>query len=109
MNFPIDTPLGMIEPLLIVSGVAIALLLLDLVLPFGKKHLSMWVALGGIVWALWRTLAQWGLTERGYAGMVALDTLSTFFNVLFLASTGVVVLLSHPVLHKEDVEHSEYY
>jgi len=109
VNFPIDTPLGMIEPLLIVSGVAIALLLIDLVLPFGKKHLSMWVALGGIVWALWRTLAQWGLTERGYAGMVALDTLSTFFNVLFLASTGVVVLLSHPFLHKEDVEHSEYY
>ncbi len=109
MNFPIDAPLGMIEPLLIVSGVGILLLLLDLVLPYGRKHLSAWVAMGGIVWALVRTLMQWGLTERGYAGMVALDSLSTVFNVLFLASTGVVILLSHPFLKKEDVEHPEYY
>ncbi len=109
MKFPIDVPLGMIEPLLIVSGVAIALLLLDLVLPHRRKYISAWVALGGIVWALWRTLAQWGLMERGYAGMVALDSFSTFFNVLFLSSTGVVVLLSHPFLKKDDVEHPEYY
>jgi NADH-quinone oxidoreductase subunit N len=109
MTMPIDAPLGMIEPLLIVSGVGILLLLLDLVLPYGKKHLSAWVAMGGIVWALVRTLMQWGLAERGYAGMVALDSLSTVFNVLFLASTGVVVLLSHPFLKKEDVEHPEYY
>jgi NADH-quinone oxidoreductase subunit N len=65
--------------------------------------------MGGIVWALVRTLMQWGLAERGYAGMVALDSLSTVFNVLFLASTGVVILLSHPFLKKEDVEHPEYY
>jgi len=109
VKLPIDVNLGMIEPLLIVSGVAIGLLLLDLVLPYGKKYLSAWVAMGGIVWALIRTLAQWGLVERGYAGMVALDSLSTFFNVLFLASTGVVILLSHPFLKKEDVEHTEYY
>jgi NADH-quinone oxidoreductase subunit N len=109
MILPIHAPLGMIEPLLIVSGVAIGLLLIDLVLPYGKKHLSMWVALAGIVWALWRTLAQWGMSEHGYSGMVALDSLSTFFNVLFLSSTGVVVLLSHPFLQREDVEHSEYY
>jgi NADH-quinone oxidoreductase subunit N len=109
MKLPIDAHLGMIEPLLIVSGVAILLLLVDFVLPYGKKHLSAWVAMGGIVWALWRTLAQWGQTQHGYSGMVALDSLSTFFNVLFLASTGVVVLLSHPFLKKEDVEHSEYY
>jgi NADH-quinone oxidoreductase subunit N len=109
MKLSIDAPLGMIEPLLIVSGVAIALLLLDLVLPYGKKHLSAWVAMGGILWALVRTVMQWGLTERGYGGMVALDSLSTFFNVLFLLSTGVVVLLSHPFLKKEDVEHPEYY
>jgi NADH-quinone oxidoreductase subunit N len=109
MKFPIDAPIGMIEPLLIVSGVGILLLLSDLVLPYGRKHLSAWIAMGGIVWALVRTLMQWGLAERGYAGMVGLDSLSTVFNVLFLASTGVVILLSHPFLKKEDVEHPEYY
>jgi len=109
MNLPIDARLDLIEPLLIVSGVAIALLVVDLLLPYGKKHVSAWIAIGGIVWALWRTLAQWGAVDRGYSGMVALDSLSTFFNVLFLASTGVVILLSHPFLKKEDVEHSEYY
>lgn len=109
MKLPIDANLGMIEPLLIVSGVAIALLVIDLMLPHNKKYLSSWIAMGGIVWALWRTLAQWGAVQHGYSGMVALDSLSTFFNVLFLASTGVVILLSHPFLKKEDVEHSEYY
>ncbi|HEV8129233.1 MAG TPA: NADH-quinone oxidoreductase subunit N [Candidatus Eisenbacteria bacterium] len=109
MKLPIDAPLGMIEPLIIVCGVGILLLLLDLVLPYGRKHLSAWVAMGGIVWALVRTVMQWGMAQQGYAGMVALDSLSTVFNVLFLASTGVVILLSHPFLKKEDVEHPEYY
>jgi NADH-quinone oxidoreductase subunit N len=105
----IDAPLGMIEPLLIVSGMGIALLIIDLFLPHGKKHLSAWIAMGGVLWALWRSLEQWGLLERGYSGMVALDNLSTLFNVLFLSTTGLVILLSHPFLKKDDVEHSEYY
>ena len=107
--FRFDAPLGMIEPLLIVTCVGIALLLIDLVLPHGKKHLSAWIAMGGVVWALVRTVAQWGLFQQGYSGMVVLDSLSTFFNVLFLATTGIVILLSHPFLKKDDVEHSEYY
>ena len=45
--FTFDAPLGMIEPLLIVTCFGIALLLLDLVLPHGKKHFSAWIALGG--------------------------------------------------------------
>ena len=106
---PIDATFWIIEPLLIVSGVAVGLLLLDLVLPHGKKHLSAWVAMGGILWALVRSIMQWGASDTGYSGMVALDPLSTVFNVLFLASTGVVILLSHPFLKKDDVEHTEYY
>jgi NADH-quinone oxidoreductase subunit N len=109
MPIPIDAPLGIIEPLLIVCGVGILLLLVDLVLPHDKRHLSAWIALGGLVWALVRTLSQWGMSERGYAGMVALDNLSTLFNVLFLSTTSVVVLLSGPFLRSEAVEHSEYY
>ncbi|HSQ60230.1 MAG TPA: NADH-quinone oxidoreductase subunit N [Acidobacteriota bacterium] len=106
---PIDASLGLIEPLLIVCGVAILLLMVDLMLPHGKKHLTAWIALGGLVWALVRTFAQWGLSERGYAGMVALDNLSTFFNVLFLSTTAVVILLSRGFVKRDDVEQSEYY
>jgi len=107
--FPVDASLSLIEPLLIVCGVGILLLLLDLVLPHGKKHLTAWVALGGLGWALIRTLAQWGLSERGYAGMVSLDNLSTLFNVVFLCSTAIVVLLSMAFLKREEVEHAEYH
>ncbi|HEX7078681.1 MAG TPA: NADH-quinone oxidoreductase subunit N [Candidatus Eisenbacteria bacterium] len=105
----IGASLGLIEPLVIVSCVGIALLIVDLFLPHGKKHYSAWLAMGGVVWALVRSITQWGLVGRGYSGMVALDNMSTLFNVIFLASTGVVILLSHPFLKKEDVEHSEYY
>jgi hypothetical protein len=96
----------MIEPFLIVCGVGIGLLLVDLVLPHGKKHLTAYLALAGVVWALIRSTAQWGVTATGYSGMVSLDNLSTVFNVLFLASTGVVILLSMPFLRRDDVERS---
>ena len=109
LPIPIDARLGMIEPLLIVCGVAIFLLMLDLALPHGKKHVSGYVAFAGLLWALWRTLGQWGMSERGYAGMVALDNLSTLFNVLFLSTTAVVVLMSRPFLEEENVEQPEYY
>ncbi|MGH7681104.1 MAG: NADH-quinone oxidoreductase subunit N [Candidatus Eiseniibacteriota bacterium] len=109
LPFVVDAPLGMIEPLLIVSVAGILLLLLDLMLPHGKKHLSAYFALTGIAVALVRTAAQWGMSRTGYSGMVVLDNLSTLFNLLFLGSTGVVILLSMPFLRREDVEHSEYY
>ncbi len=109
LPIPIDAPIGMIEPLLIVCGAGLLLLVLDLMLPHGKKHLSAWFALGGLLWALARTIPQWGMSEHGYAGMVALDNLSTLFNVLFLATSAIVVLLSIPFLRRDDVEHCEYY
>ena len=58
---------------------------------------------------MFRTASQWGQLQFGYSGMVVLDNLSTALNMLFLASTGVVILLSMPFLKKEDVEPSEYY
>jgi NADH-quinone oxidoreductase subunit N len=109
MPFGIDAPLGMIEPLLIVSVLGILILLVDLLLPHGKKHLTAYLALAGIVYAMIRTASQWGQFQVGYSGMVVLDNLSTALNLLFLASTGVVVLLSMPFLRREDVEPSEYY
>jgi NADH-quinone oxidoreductase subunit N len=108
-GLPIDAPLGMIEPLLIVSITGILLLLVDLVLPHGRKHLSAYLALAGVVYAFIRSAAQWGASQVGYSGMVVLDDLSTVLNMLFLASTGVVILLSMPFLRRENVEHSEYY
>jgi len=105
----IDAPLGLIEPLLIVTGVGILLLIADLLLKPERKHWSAGIALAGVVWALARTLPQWGMLEHGYAGMVVLDNLSTFFNVLFLLSTALVILLSGPFLRRERVEQPEYY
>jgi NADH-quinone oxidoreductase subunit N len=105
----ISTPIGMIEPLLIVCGVAFALLLLDLVLPHSKKHWTGYIALAGVAWAFARAAGQWGSEQRGYADMVVLDDLSTLFNLLFLASTFVTILLSEPFLRSENVEQPEYY
>ena len=105
----IQAPLGMILPLLIVCGTAFFVLLLDLVLPYGRKHWTAYPAMAGVLWALTAAASQWGLEERGYANMVALDNLSTIFNLLFLGSTFLVMLLSGPFLRREDVEQPEYY
>src|SRR5262245_7611487 len=105
----VQAPLGLIEPLLIVSGTAMLLLLLELVLPRGRKQISAYVALAGVLWALVRAAGQWGLTQRGYADMVALDNLTTLFNLLFLGSTLVTILLSGPFVRRDEVEQPEYY
>jgi NADH-quinone oxidoreductase subunit N len=105
----VNASLGIIEPMLIVTGVAILLLIADLLLPQDRKHWSAAIGLAGVAWALARTLPQWGMLERGYADMVVLDNLSTFFNVLFLCSTALVIFLSGAFLRREQVEQPEYY
>jgi NADH-quinone oxidoreductase subunit N len=107
--FQIDAPFAMIQPLIIVCGVGFAILLAELVLPHSKKHWTGYMALIGVTWAFAIALGQWGEEQRGYAGMVVLDNLSTLFNLLFLASTAITVLLSEPFLRKENVEQGEYY
>src|SRR5206468_3340931 len=67
------------------------------------------IALAGVAWAFVRAVGQWGLEQRGYADMVVLDDLATLFNLLFLASTFVTILLSEPFLRSETVEQPEYY
>src|SRR6267142_698050 len=99
----------MIEPLLIVCGVGFLVLIADLVLPHSKKHWCAYLAMGGVAWAFAIALGQWGQEQRGYSGMVVMDNLSTLFNLLFLGSTFVVMLLSEPFLRQERVEQGEYY
>jgi len=108
-DIPIQAPIAMISPLLIICGFGFLLLILDLVLPYGKKHWSAYVAMVGVAWAFARAAGQWGMEERGYANMIALDDLSTIFNLLFLASTFITILLSEPFLKREEVEQPEYY
>src|SRR5258705_10852941 len=105
----VDAPLGMIAPLLIVCCVGFLILIADLVLPHARKHWTAYLAMAGIAWAFAVTLGQWGQEQRGYANMVVLDDLSTLFNLLFLASTFVVILLSEHFLTSERVEQGEYY
>src|SRR5882672_2105678 len=99
----------MIEPLLIVCGVGFLVLIADLVLPHSKRHWCAYLAMGGVAWAFAIALGQWGQEQRGYSGMVVMDSLSTLFNLLFLGSTFVVMLLSEPFLRQERVEQGEYY
>lgn len=53
-----------ISPLLIVIGWGMGLMIVDMFLPQGRKHLIGWLSLVGYVVALVQTLALWGW-ERG--------------------------------------------
>ena len=65
LPFVIDAPIGMIEPLLIVAVAGIVLRLVDLVLPHGKKHRSAYLGLAGVIVALVRAAALWGMSQTG--------------------------------------------
>ena len=105
----VSAPMHMIQPLLIVCGVGFLVLVADLILPHARKHWTAYLALAGVVWAFVAALGQWGQSERGYANMVVMDDLSTLFNLIFLGSTFIVILLSEPFLLTERVEQGEYY
>jgi NADH-quinone oxidoreductase subunit N len=104
---PLDWPV--LVPLLIVTGVALACLLLDLLPPADRKgHLAVAgvVGLGG---ALVASVILWDHPPAQFQAMVALDRFTLFFNAVVALSTGLTLLLSIGYVRRQRIEVGEYY
>jgi NADH-quinone oxidoreductase subunit N len=95
-------------PVLVISGTAVIVLLLDVLPRESKDHLAG-VALAGIVGALVASLWQWGSQMRAFRDMVILDDYALFFDVVICYAAALVVLLSMDYLRREGAESGEYY
>jgi NADH-quinone oxidoreductase subunit N len=105
-----DIPLILPEVMLAFFGMAI--LLTDFLLEKEQKSWNAVTAMMGVIFSglsLWIMYpsARAGLT--GFRGTIVTDQFFIFFAFIFLAATGLVILLSVRYLEIEGEQHGEYY
>lgn len=96
-------------PEIIVIASACLLLMVDLLLRKGQKHVIAYLSLIVILIAAGETLRLSGHNIHAFYRMFAVDSFSAFFKMLFYLSTALCILLSINYAKIEDIEHGEYY
>lgn len=101
-------------PLIWIVTWGLVLMFGDLVVPEGRKNLTGWLSLVGIVPALILTLLQWNqtgatVTPSGGSPMVIVDRYSVFLNAVLLLTGLLTVLISVNYLEKVNLNRGEYY
>ncbi len=102
----IGTIIGIL-PELVLAAFAVGIILLDLVTE--RKNILGIVAITGILAAGVAALFQWGLSLSFFNGMLAVDSFSFFFKILFLGIAGLVILSSNDYVSKMARFQGEYY
>lgn len=96
------------EILLTVTGIVILVLI-----PFFSKRnqnrLPGMLALAGILVAMIAVFAQWGTSGTGFFDMVFQDRFGQICKLIFLFSSGAVLITSMPYLETEEIRVGEYY
>jgi NADH-quinone oxidoreductase subunit N len=95
-------------PELTLAGVAIIVILLDLVVT--RKGLLPVVSIAGVVVAAGFTIAMWGSSSQAlFNNMMAVDKFALFFKLLFLVIAALVILASTDYVSKFARFQGEYY
>ncbi len=100
-----------ILPILVLSGFGMLVLVVDVMSSrkLGEKNLLAYLSLAGIVIAAILSRNSTATTLFSFNETFTIDNYSLFFNILFLLSTGLVILISHSYIKREDINHGEYY
>ena len=101
-------------PVLIIAGLAIAVMLIDAFAPKGRRDFLGWISILGIAAAMFVSISYWGDTGQPvgrilFTGLFVVDNFALFFNVIFGICAIVTLLLSMHYLEKHDMAHGEYY
>ncbi|MEK6621111.1 MAG: NADH-quinone oxidoreductase subunit N, partial [Planctomycetota bacterium] len=100
-----------ILPILVLAGFGMLVLLIDVMSArkLGEKNLLAYLSLAGIVIAAIVSRNSTATTLFSFNDTFTIDNYALFFNILFLLSTGLVILISHNYIKREDINHGEYY
>jgi len=104
---PSNLNFSVILPLLVLTGWACLLLLVDLF--FKRKDITAFLAALGLALTLGLTLAQIGMSETSFNNMVIVDGFSIFVDAVLLGSGLLGVALAYGYLKRMGIEHGEYY
>jgi NADH-quinone oxidoreductase subunit N len=96
-------------PALLVGTFAVVVLMVDLFSPAGQRVNAGLITLIGIGLGLWAAARLWGTDGTLFGGMIVVDALSLWFQVVFLVVTFITVLLSVQYAAEEGLEQGEYY
>lgn len=94
----INPDLLLIIPQLMVLGLALVLLLADLIIPRARHGILTWIAVIGMAAALAVNFLYIGTNESTFNGMFRADDLSVFVNMVVLAAGILSVLVSSSYL-----------
>ena len=97
-----------ILPELVLTGGALLLLLLSVIVP-RQDGVLLGVALATIAATLVAVSSFAGLDETVARGLLAIDGFAAFFKVIVLLSAALTVLMSAPYLRVEGLKAGEYY
>jgi NADH-quinone oxidoreductase subunit N len=98
-----------ILPLLVVIGSALAVVLIDLLIPANKKWMTALLTALLLFIALGLTILRPVNGEIVFNGMLRNDGLARFLNILFLVSGIAGIGLAHGYLKRLGIERGEYY
>lgn len=98
-----------ILPEICLSVLAMALLLINVFTPGGKKSYLAYISFIGIVATAVLVGSGWGNHIESFGGSVVLDNFATFFKITFLVAAGLAVLISDRYMEREECNHGELY
>jgi NADH-quinone oxidoreductase subunit N len=101
--------LRLIAPPGIAFATGLLILLVDLILPKGRKGLLAVLALVGLILAGSASSGLWGRYETAFRDMVVADNLSSGFAIIICLTAFLVVLLSRHYIQRERIDLGEYY
>jgi NADH-quinone oxidoreductase subunit N len=98
-----------ILPILVVVGWALVCLMVDLWIPIGRKGITAFLAVLGLLAALVIVIIQRGQTALAFNNMAVQDGFAMFLDVIFLVSGLAGIALAVDYLKRMKIERGEYY
>jgi NADH-quinone oxidoreductase subunit N len=102
-----ERDLAIIAPLIAAIGVALAILIVDLILP-GRTLAAIGVALGGLAIVAAAILIANGSPGDAFAGAYRVDPLTTFLDLLFVSIVGLTIVFAPDYLEPRGLPVAEF-
>jgi NADH-quinone oxidoreductase subunit N len=108
MNIP-PINLSVILPIIILSGVGIAIMVAEPFVSRLSRDRLGWLGLIGVVAALFALFPMADNRGQWYSNLWIVDDYNVFFHVVFLLVAALTILTSLDFLNRERMNHAEYY
>ncbi len=98
-----------LAPQFVIIVAALVVLLADLFRSEEQKNLPAWLSLAGVIVSAAVLFATWGNEASSFQNMAAADGYSQFFNLIFLTTAALSILISIKYVADEGLACGEYY